>query len=328
MIPGLVSTILPVYNRERMLLEAVESVLAQTWRAHEVLIIDDGSTDGTAELARALAIAHPGIVFALQQENAGPGAARNLGLAEARGEFIQYLDSDDLLEPLKFERQVAALREQPDAGVAYGLSIRTNLGTGASRPWAGTGKLIPNIFPGFLMKRAWDTNSPLWRRSVCDAVGAWGDFRCMEDWEHDLRAGMEGARVVQVKQHVATVRDHAGERASGMQGGFTPALTSDFFRAHRSIWQRMRERGLIDWSYLEAFSRKLFWIARMCGERGLLAEAEEALAMAEEMVATHHRPREIRMFRTLTRLLGWRRAVTLSEAIRGRLRPGNEAALA
>lgn len=150
----------------------------------------------------------------------------------------------------------------------------------------------------------------------------------MEDWEHDLRAGMDGVRPTRVEQHVATVRDHAGERASGMQTGFTPALTADFFRAHRSIWQRMRERGLTDWSYLSAFSRKLFWIARMCGERGLLAEADEALAIAEEMVATHHRPREIRLFRTLTRLLGWQRAVALSEAIRGRLRSSDEVALA
>jgi hypothetical protein len=177
------------------------------------------------------------------------------------------------------------------------------------------------------MKRGWDTNSPLWRRSACDRVGPWSDYRCMEDWEHDLRAGMEGIRPVQVVQHVATVRDHAGDRASGMRTGFTPALTADFFRAHRSIWRRMRERELTDWSYLQPFSRKMFWIARMCGERGLLAEADEALSMAEAMVRTRHRPRELRMFRLLTRLLGWPRAVALSEALSRRLRSAGEAAL-
>ncbi len=328
MTPGLVSTIIPVYNRELMLRAAVESVMAQSWRQLEVLIVDDGSTDATGEIARSLAEAHPGVVFALRQSNAGPGLARNLGLQSARGEFIQYLDSDDLLEPRKFELQVAALRAHPEAGVAYGLTMRTNLDTGASRVWAGTGQPIANIFPDFLMKRAWDTNSPLWRRSVCDAIGPWSDFRCMEDWEHDLRAGLLGVLPVRVQEHVATVRDHSAARASGMQTGFTPALTRDFFRAHGAIWQLMRERGLTDWSYLEQFSRKLFWIARMCGERGLIAEAEEALTIAERMARTHRLPGDMRLFRGLVRILGWPRTVAVSEGLRGLIRRNAESSFA
>ena len=107
----------------------------------------------------------------------------------------------------------------------------------------------------------------------------------MEDWEHDLRAGLLGVRPVQVPKHLATVRDHGGNRASGMQTGFTPELTRDFFHAHRAVWMRMKELGRTDWSYLETFSRKLFWIARMCGERGLIEEAGKALDFAEEMMA-------------------------------------------
>jgi hypothetical protein len=150
----------------------------------------------------------------------------------------------------------------------------------------------------------------------------------MEDWEHDLRAGISGIGIARVAAHVATVRDHGGTRASGMHSGFTRALTRDYFRAHRQVWIQMRERGLVDWSYLQPFSRKLFWIARMCGERGLLAEAEEALGISEEMVATRQRPREIRLFRAMTRLLGWRRAVAVSEALRRRLRGRGDQAVA
>jgi glycosyltransferase involved in cell wall biosynthesis len=324
----MVSAIIPVFNRAEMLREAVCSVLAQSYRPIEILIVDDGSTDDTWGAAQALAAEQPDLIRALRQRNGGPGLARNLALSQATGEFVQYLDSDDLLEPTKFELQVTALRRNPEAGVAYGLTRRVNLNTGISQAWARTAASITDIFPSFLMKRGWDTNSPLWRRSVCEAIGPWGDFRCMEDWEHDLRAGLIGVKSVQVKEHVATVRDHAGDRASGMKSGFTPALTADFFRAHRAIWCRMREAGLTDWSYLHGFARKLFWIARMCGERGLLAEADEALTIAEEMVATRHAPREIRYFRRLTRVLGWPRAVSLSEAVRRRLRRGDGEAFA
>jgi glycosyltransferase involved in cell wall biosynthesis len=324
--PGQVSVIIPVHNREHMLAEAVESALGQTYRNIEVLIVDDGSVDATWLTAQAFSTAHPGIVHALRQENSGPGAARNLGETVARGEFIQYLDSDDLLEPRKLELQVSALNSHPEAGVAYGITQRVNVLTGASRTWARTSERITDIFPSFLMTRGWDTNSPLWRRSVCEAIGPWGDFRCMEDWEHDLRAGLLGVKAVQVTEHVATVRDHQETRSSGMNSGFTPALIRDLFRAHRSVWQRMQASGLNDWSYLRDFSRKVFWIARMCGEHDLISEADEALSMAQAMTATHHAAYEIRLFRMLTRLLGWPRAVKVSESVRrGSRRSGGHA---
>jgi hypothetical protein len=109
-----------------------------------------------------------------------------------------------------------------------------------------------------------------------------------------------------------------------MTTGFTPALIREVFRAHRDVWLAMRSRDLTDWEYLRDFSRKLFWIARMCGERGLLAEADEALAIADAMVATRHAPLEIRAFRAATRVFGWPRTVRMSEAIRRRLLRGRE----
>ena len=99
---GLVTTIIPVYNRPCFLREAVASVLAQTYRPIEIIIVDDGSGPETVAVCEELAAAHPEIRI-LHQENAGPGAARERGRLAARGEFIQYLDSDDRLLPEKFE---------------------------------------------------------------------------------------------------------------------------------------------------------------------------------------------------------------------------------
>src|SRR5437667_5508564 len=93
---GLVSTIIPVYNRTTLLREAVGSVLAQTYRPVEAILVDDGSTDDTPQTCRELAQKYPGEVRVVRGENRGPGLAREQGRQLARGEFIQYLDSDDL----------------------------------------------------------------------------------------------------------------------------------------------------------------------------------------------------------------------------------------
>jgi teichuronic acid biosynthesis glycosyltransferase TuaG len=105
---GLVSVIIPAFNRAHWLADAVNSVLAQTHGRSEVLVVDDGSTDATFEVARRLADSDPR-VRPFRQANAGVAAARNLALAAARGRYVAFLDSDDWWLPEKLERQVAAI---------------------------------------------------------------------------------------------------------------------------------------------------------------------------------------------------------------------------
>ena len=92
---GLVSVIIPVYNRPTMLLDAVDSVVQQTHRPIEIIIVDDGSTDTTLEVAQKLSTDNQ-FITTISIENSGPSMARQCGLELANGEFIQYLDSDDL----------------------------------------------------------------------------------------------------------------------------------------------------------------------------------------------------------------------------------------
>lgn len=112
---GLVSVVVPVFDGARFLAEAVESVRAQTYAPVEILVVDDGSTDGTAEVAGRL----PGIRYAWQ-EHAGIGAARNRGVVMARGEVLAFLDADDVWLPDKLARQMAILREAPDVDIVFG----------------------------------------------------------------------------------------------------------------------------------------------------------------------------------------------------------------
>ncbi len=119
----LVSVIIIFLNEERFLKEAIESVLAQTYTRWELLLVDDGSTDRSTEIARGYAREYPQSISYLehpQHANRGMSASRNLGVRHARGTYIAYLDGDDVWLPNKLERQVALLRANPDAVMVYG----------------------------------------------------------------------------------------------------------------------------------------------------------------------------------------------------------------
>src|SRR5439155_3912895 len=113
-----VSIIIPTYNHRQYVLETLESVFAQTLADREIIVINDGSPDDTAEVLRPLAAS--GRIRYIQQANAGPSEARNRGLAEARGRFVAFLDDDDLWPADKLAWQVEALQHAPEAALIYG----------------------------------------------------------------------------------------------------------------------------------------------------------------------------------------------------------------
>jgi glycosyltransferase involved in cell wall biosynthesis len=106
----LISCIVPVFNGERYLGEALESILKQSYRPFEIIVADDGSTDGTVTVVNG----YGDRVRYLKQSNAGVAAARNLGLAAAQGEFVAFLDADDLWHSEKLERQMARFASRPE----------------------------------------------------------------------------------------------------------------------------------------------------------------------------------------------------------------------
>ena len=113
---SVVSVIIPVYNCERYLGEAIESVLAQTCRPLEIIVVDDGSTDRTADVAKSFT---PTARY-VSQANAGAPAARNRGAELAQGDFLSYLDADDLWVEDKLERQMACLDADPELDMVCG----------------------------------------------------------------------------------------------------------------------------------------------------------------------------------------------------------------
>jgi len=152
----LISVIIPAYNGEQFLREAIESILEQKWHPLEILVIDDGSTDRTAEIARSL---YP-LVSVLKQQNLGPASARNRGLEKAQGEYIGFLDADDLWIPGKLTSQVSFLKRHPQIDVVMGYTQRL-LGADLSSPFLcgslGCALFRKNAFEkvGFLDPSLW-----------------------------------------------------------------------------------------------------------------------------------------------------------------------------
>jgi glycosyltransferase involved in cell wall biosynthesis len=114
-----ISIIIPTYNHDQFILGSLQSVMAQTYRNYEIIVINDGSPDNTGRMVEPY-VASSRIKY-IEQANAGQGAARNRGIAEAKGEFIAFLDDDDLWPPDKLEWQVRELQNHPDAVLVYGF---------------------------------------------------------------------------------------------------------------------------------------------------------------------------------------------------------------
>lgn len=317
--PGLVTTIIPVFNRPQQLRDAVASVLQQDYRPVEVIIVDDGSTDDeTVRVAHELAQRFPLEVFVEQQANAGPGLARERGIQRARGEFIQYLDSDDLILPGKFSSQVAALRADSAADVAYGITlVREVDGRLSDSPNKETGVRHASMFPRFLIERWWNTSTPLYRMTVCRKAGPWTGLRLEEDWEYDCRIAALGGRLAYVPAPVSEHRVHEGPRLS-VGEELNPVRLKMRAGAQTLIWQHALKAGLPESAPNEVaiFSRSLFLLARKCGAAGLVDESRRLLDLAcLSASSASNRSRDLDWYRRLTALFGYRAMGQLSEWI-------------
>jgi glycosyltransferase involved in cell wall biosynthesis len=301
---GLVTTIIPVFNRAAMLREAVASVLAQTYRPIEILIVDDGSTDDTPRVADELAAAHPEVT-GIHQTNRGVGLAREAGRLAARGEFIQHLDSDDILYPHKFELQVAGLRAHPECGVSYGWTRgRTHDGQLGEAPERWTGEAFATMFPAMLQCRIWQTLTPLYRKTLIDRAGSWLPLINEEDWEYDARIAAFGVRLHHVPEWVAEFRHHEGERLSS--GGYVPRIMRDRAEAHSRIYRHAREAGIgPDAPEMRHYARELFLLARQCGAAGLPRESRMLFNLAREASGRRRNGPQFLVYRGAAALLGW-----------------------
>ncbi len=193
----LVSVIIPVYNGERFLEQTVNSVLAQTYQNFEILIVDDGSTDRSVDIATSIASRDDRISIH-QQRNRGVAAARNYAIHRARGEYIAPLDADDIWYQEKLERQVACMQESGEnVGLVYcswvGINERGDV-LGQAKHWGVVGDVFARLLYTNFVGNA---SVPLIRRTSIEEVGAYStrlralDGEGCEDWDLYLRIAAE-----------------------------------------------------------------------------------------------------------------------------------------
>jgi glycosyltransferase involved in cell wall biosynthesis len=189
----LISVIIPAYNAETFLAQTLESVLSQTYQNIEILVVDDGSTDKTAEIVKSFARKDKRVSL-LQQSNAGVAAARNLAIEKSRGEYIAPIDADDIWYPQNLEKQVKCLTSSASSvGIVYSWSVDINeqdLLTGGFYNSTIQGEVYTALVYKYFIGNA---SSSLIRRICFEKIGGYNcklkleNAQGCEDWELHLR---------------------------------------------------------------------------------------------------------------------------------------------
>jgi glycosyltransferase involved in cell wall biosynthesis len=197
-----ISCIVPVYNGERYLAETLNSIVGQTYRPLEIIVVDDGSTDGSARIAEAFG---PRVQYCWQ-ENAGEAAARNGGLGMAQTEFVAFLDADDLWHPEKLARQIAQFQEKPEIDLCF-TSLRIFGFQSLPRK--------SNVIGGSPLSQpqsAWSTSTVLARRSIFARFGNFTDDGSLSAGSESmiwfLRAQEQGALITVLPEVLMYRRMH------------------------------------------------------------------------------------------------------------------------
>lgn len=180
-----VSIIIPAHNAEKTIKYTIESVLKQTYTDYELIVIDDGSTDRTAKTIREITDSR---IKLFGYENAGVSVARNRGICQATGEYIAFLDADDLWTRDKLEKQLAVLEANPEAGVAYSrtsfIDTQGNFLYNCD-PVSFEGNVLKELLLANFLQNG---SNPLIRKTAIETIGEFdSSVNSSEDWDYYLR---------------------------------------------------------------------------------------------------------------------------------------------
>jgi len=289
--PPRVSVVTPVYNGARFLAEAVASVLAQTYESWELLLIDDGSIDGSRELAERYAAEHPGRIRSLHHpghENRGAAASRNMGIAHARGEYLALLDADDVWLPHKLVEQVALLDAHPDVSMVYGSADWWYSWTGTRKdrardrldsPGFPSGQVIE---PPLLLQTCLRERAPmplpttvLLRREAVEAMGGFEDtLPVVYDDQAFFTKLLLVGRVLPFDTSWARYRRHPDSScAAAARTGETEALAGRYLAWAEHYLEEHGWRGTPVWNAL----RLRIWKHRHPRLAGIIRQVKHAL---------------------------------------------------
>jgi glycosyltransferase involved in cell wall biosynthesis len=252
-----VSILIPCYNAERWIAQCIESALAQTWPEKEVIVVDDGSTDGSLAVIRSFGDR----VRWETGPNRGGNAARNRLLELARGEWLQYLDADDYLLPEKIANQMRFLESHPDTDIVYGPVLFEHVSGSGTRQELED---IPAPHDPWSELAAWklpQTGGALWRKAAIVSAGGWKeDQPCCQEHELYLRLLANGARFAFCAENGAIYRQWSEQTVCRRDPHRT---LEEKLRILDRLEQTLRARGEMTAGRQSAISVARFEIARL-----------------------------------------------------------------
>lgn len=256
MLERLVSVIIPNYNRAQLVEKTIQSVINQTYKDFEILVLDDCSDDGSKEVLDKYASTDSRIKVFYESENKFAPYLRNKGLSLSKGEFIQFLDSDDLLYPDKFLRSIEIFKknEELQAVICQSQLFGEQEGVWGNLPADNDHEILLNYLKGDVI---WGIEGPLWKRSfLCRFDGYKEDLTASQEKEFHIRALSYGPKLEFIYDPLVKVRIH--EDTPSMRRKFSDRKQRiSSFRAFEYSWKNLAEKGMLDNNIRQALRNNL-----------------------------------------------------------------------
>ncbi|QWN35858.1 glycosyltransferase family 2 protein [Cobetia sp. 4B] len=214
---NLVSVIIPTYNRESLVIDSLNSILEQSYRPIEIVLVDDGSTDNTVSVVRKwrnrIGDHTDFTVNIVQQSNLGAPSARNLGIKKSKGRYIQFFDSDDLLDAKKIDIQVSYLKNNLNIDYVYARAQIFENVIGDTDKFIGSER--SGTIAGHMGAHALKTDLGIYRRRIIEKMGFWNEnMKVWQEGEYNLRLFTNKANIHYMPEVLAYYRIHNNGRIS------------------------------------------------------------------------------------------------------------------
>lgn len=307
MVIPLVSIIIPAYNAEQFVGAAIRSALDQTWPCKEIIVINDGSTDRTGEIAKRYESQGVKVIF---QDNAGAAAARNRGIAESTGEYFQFLDSDDLLKADKIESQLSmalGTDERVLYSGAWGIFYHTPFDVLIERNslWSDSNDPIKWLIESWTRQQWMHPSVWLTPRTLVEAAGPWDETLSLHD------DGDYFSRVILQSKAIKFCDRAMSYYRKGIASSLSSLISDRALQSHWRICQLYESRltsirNSPEARFACASNYMAFYYEHFPHRTSL---RNEALHAAQRLGGGHIQARGTLMFDRLRKFLGWRAAM-------------------